>query len=360
MKIGVLTTSYPQSEADPAGHFVRGLARWLQRNVGDVEVLALEADPDPGRRMAEGGLPALIEGNLALAARLSLQLLAATARRAHRWDAVVSHWLAPCAAVAALIRPRYHLAIAHGSDVELLRRIPGGAHLVRRLSRRADLVYVAEALRIPGAKGRVVAMPAEHVALPVSEEERSQARATLGLRDERVALYLGRLAPEKGVRSLLAALPEHLHLLVAGDGPERAALQRAALQRAAAARVTFLGARFGAEKRALLAAADLLVVPSQRDGAPTVIAEARQLGVPILATNVGGLPAAVGVGGTCVPVEHFAAALSRWSPPPRVSSATATWEDVGPTLWRGPSRTASKTGCQNPSRLDVYRYASLR
>ena len=355
MKIGVLTTSYPQSEADPAGHFVRGLAKWRQRNVGDVEVLALAADEDPGRRMATGGLPSLIGADLGLAARVSWRLLAATARRAHRWDAVVSHWLLPCAAVAALVRARYHLAIAHGSDVELLRQIPGGAHLAKLLSRRADLVYVAEALRIPGANGRVVPMPAEHVARPISDEERRHARATFGVDEKRVALYVGRLAPEKGVRQLLAALPEHMELLVAGDGPEREALQGAA-----PAGVTFVGARFGSDKRALFAAADLLVVPSLRDGSPTVIAEARQLGLPIVATDVGGLPAAVSAGGVCVPLDQLAAVLSAWSPRPRTVPLSRTWDDVGPVLWNGPVRSASNAVRQDPSRLDVYRYTSLR
>ncbi|HEY1585093.1 MAG TPA: glycosyltransferase family 4 protein, partial [Polyangia bacterium] len=80
--------------------------------------------------------------------------------------------------------------------------------------------------------------------------------------------------------------PDGATLLVGGDGPEHASL----VKRAAGKRVRFLGHVSGDDKRALLAAADALVIPSRVDGAPTVALEALAAGLPIVATPVGGLP----------------------------------------------------------------------
>jgi glycosyltransferase involved in cell wall biosynthesis len=212
----------------------------------------------------------------------------AVARHALTWDAIVSHWLLPCALVgAAFVGRRRHLCIAHGSDVALLRRLPGGVALARSLARRADLVYVADALRMDGVPGRVVAMPGRDLPMP----PRALARLELGIAPDEarlVALFVGRLVPEKGADLLLASLPEEVLALVVGDGPEHARLSATDAVRSGRARL--LGARFGEALGACYAAADLLVVPSRRDGAPTVLVEARAARLPILATRVGGIP----------------------------------------------------------------------
>jgi glycosyltransferase involved in cell wall biosynthesis len=111
------------------------------------------------------------------------------------------------------------------------------------------------------------------------------ARARLDV-DGFVVAFLGRLIHDKGADLAIDALPDGATLLVAGDGPERASLVR----RAADRRVRFCGHVEGADKLALLAAADALVIPSRIDGAPTVALEALAAGLPIVATRAGGLP----------------------------------------------------------------------
>lgn len=121
---------------------------------------------------------------------------------------------------------------------------------------------------------------------------RAEARAALGLADDQlVLLAFGRLARVKGIDLLLSALARlgprvaGAHLLVAGDGPERAALTRAAADPDLVARVRFLGWRDDPAR--LFAAADLLVVPSRSEGYPHAVIEARAAGCPVLATRVG-------------------------------------------------------------------------
>ena len=279
MRIGVLTTSYPRDADDAAGAFVAGFARWLAAHVGDVDVVCAD-----GARplFYRGGAPeALKQGRWAEAAAFSAHLLMEARRRRRAWDAVVSHWLVPSGAVADVCAPARHLAIAHGSDVRLLSSLPGGRALVRRLARRAELVYVADALRVEGAPGRVVPMAIDvaPIAAATTAAARLAARAQLGV-DGFVVAFLGRLIHDKGADLVIDALPADATLLIGGDGPERASLVR----RAAGRRVRLLGHVAGDAKLALLAAADALAIPSRIDGAPTVALEALAAGLPIVTT----------------------------------------------------------------------------
>ena len=350
MRVGVLTTSYPRTADDAAGAFVAGFSRWIAANVGDVDVVcADEARP----LFYRGGAPeALKRGGWAQAAAFSASLFLEARRRARGWDAVVSHWLVPSGAVAHACGTARHLAIAHGSDVRLLSSLPGGRALVRRLARRADLVYVADALRVDGAPGRVVpmAIDVEPIARATAAA-RGRARAQLvpDAGDGFVIAFLGRLIYDKGVDRAIDALPAGATLLVGGDGPERAALEKRAgaslVRRAAGKAVTFLGHVAGADKLALLAAADALVIPSRVDGAPTVALEALAAGLPIVATRAGGLPEVLddSIALLCNDTHALGAALARlrddaelratMSRACRARSTQHDWSHVAPTLW---------------------------
>jgi teichuronic acid biosynthesis glycosyltransferase TuaC len=352
VRVGVLTTSYPRHEGDAAGGFVAGFARWLAANVGDVDVVCADAARPLFYR---GGAPeALRRGRWPEAAAFSARLLMEGTRRARGWDAVVSHWLVPSAAVGdACARGRRHLAIAHGSDVRLLSSLPGGRALVRRLARRADLVYVAAALRVEGAPGRVVpmAIDVQPIVAATGPAARAAARAQLGA-DGFVVAFIGRLIRDKGVDLLIDALPDGATLLVGGDGPQRESLERRARDRA----VRFLGHVAGADKLALLAAADALAVPSRIDGAPTVALEGLAAGLPIVATRAGGLPelltreTAIFCDPSALSVHHALAELqddagrrAAMAAAARAAAPAYDWSNVAPRLWAAPA--PARRGC---------------
>jgi glycosyltransferase involved in cell wall biosynthesis len=122
-----------------------------------------------------------------------------------------------------------------------------------------------------------------------------------------VVLEVGRLCAVKGQRELIEALPRlartDVTLLLAGEDVESGGAYREALERAArdlgvADRVRFLGRRD--DVPALLAAVDVLVLPSWIEGLPLVVLEAMAAGVPVVATDVGGTPEAVADGETGV------------------------------------------------------------
>jgi glycosyltransferase involved in cell wall biosynthesis len=100
-----------------------------------------------------------------------------------------------------------------------------------------------------------------------------------------------RLTTWKGVDGLIevvAALPE-MGLAVVGDGPERAKLEALAEQLGVLPRVYFAGQVPRAEVAAYLEACDLFVLNSRYEGLPHVLLEAMAAGLPIVATDVGGI-----------------------------------------------------------------------
>lgn len=364
MHLGVLTTSYPRFPGDAAGNFVAGLNRFLLRAGHTVEVLCaaepgvppppaepgVTVHPLPSPLFYHGGAPDALAGGgpaaLGHAARFSLALLRAAARLG-RCDALISHWLVPCGAIAcAVAGGRSHLAIAHSSDIHLLRRLRAQA-LARLIAQKADLVYTARSLVVPGAQGRVVPMGIDAAAFaPTDPDEPARARARLGLDPLRpTALFLGRLVPVKGLDRLLSALDAApgWDLLVGGDGPERQRL-------GTPPGVRFLGQVGPALRRDLLLACDLLVLPSlqlpdgRTEGSPTVIMEALAACCPIVASDVGGVADLLGPAGRLVPpgdVPALRAALRAaldpaWRAAARAAAAERAprhdWARIGPML----------------------------
>jgi glycosyltransferase involved in cell wall biosynthesis len=119
------------------------------------------------------------------------------------------------------------------------------------------------------------------------------------------ALYLGQLAPWKGVRTLLAAcerLPR-MRLVIAGDGSERAELERTVAERHLSG-VRFAGHLDGSQLRDLLRGCSFVVAPSESyENCPYAVMEAMAAGKPVIASRIGGLPELVEDGETGLLVE---------------------------------------------------------
>jgi glycogen(starch) synthase len=133
-------------------------------------------------------------------------------------------------------------------------------------------------------------------------------------------LFVGRLSPQKGVSTLVAAagLLEHpsAQVLLVGDGPERKALEREAKRIGVGDHMHFVGFLAHDRLPAVLVHADLLVLPSIYEELGTVLLEAMQAALPIVASNIGGIPDVIedGVNGLLVPPgepEALARAIDR-------------------------------------------------
>jgi glycosyltransferase involved in cell wall biosynthesis len=181
---------------------------------------------------------------------------------------------------------------------------------------------VAEALLEGGVEpGRIRTIPsAVDPAALRPRRTRDALRAEQGLGPgEPLLLALAALVRRKGLDVLLDALARLAaagpppRLWIAGEGPERAALERQAARAGLGERVRFLGRREDAAD--LLAACDVFVMPSRREGLGVAALEAMAAGRPVVASRVGGLAAAVQEGGTglLVPPEDPAALASALS-----------------------------------------------
>ena len=119
---------------------------------------------------------------------------------------------------------------------------------------------------------------------------------------ERVVVAAGRLSPEKGFTVLVEAAASVLRadpaagVVLFGDGVLRADLERRAADLGIAGRFVLPG--FRTDLDALLAAADVVTLPSFTEGLPNVALEASAAGVPVVATAVGGTPEVVADGET--------------------------------------------------------------
>lgn len=176
--------------------------------------------------------------------------------------------------------------------------------LVFLLNRYANrIVFVSDALR--GEWMRRTRLDASRAAVipngvvvsgpDADPMRRSSLRAGLGLGpDSFLLITVAVLREGKGVEVLLHAFREllrsndSLELLVVGDGPLRDQWQSLAAQLGIAGRVHWLGFRRDVDE--ILAGCDLFILPTLADAFPTVLLEAFAAGVPVIASDVGGIP----------------------------------------------------------------------
>lgn len=128
-------------------------------------------------------------------------------------------------------------------------------------------------------------------------------------------VYAGRLAPEKGIATLIRAIAlSGQRLVVAGTGPEEEKLRQLASE--CGADVTFSGYLSGANLHRLIGQSRALVLPSEwYENAPVSILEAYALGRPVIGAAIGGIPEMIrekesGLLAPSGSVEELAGALS--------------------------------------------------
>lgn len=111
-------------------------------------------------------------------------------------------------------------------------------------------------------------------------------------------IFAGRLAPEKGIATLIrAAALSGQRLMLAGTGPEEEALRRLAAE--TGADVTFCGYLSGDALHALIGRSRALVLPSEwYENAPISVLEAYALGRPVIGAAIGGIPEMIREGET--------------------------------------------------------------
>jgi glycosyltransferase involved in cell wall biosynthesis len=131
-------------------------------------------------------------------------------------------------------------------------------------------------------------------------------------------VFVGRLTRQKALDVAIDAIARvpAAQLVLVGEGAERGALEQAARASAAAERICFRGSLSRDEALRVVAGADAALLSSDWENLPHAVVEALSVGVPVVATAVGGVPEVVhdGENGLLVPprdTEALAGALRR-------------------------------------------------
>jgi glycosyltransferase involved in cell wall biosynthesis len=263
--------------AESAGGIGRHVAN-LAAGVGGVVI----GPPSTDRRFGFGSLPGVtfVPAAGPRAVRRALASSGAGLVHAHGMRA---------GALAALSGHRPLVVTVHNAAPGLSLAGIGYRVAERLVARRADVVLtvsddLASRMRALGARRVEPAV----IAAPV----RSFARGVP--RPRPLVLAVGRMAAQKGFATLVSAAAGwqdlDAELMIAGEGPLASSLRSQASSLGVA--VTFPG--HTDEVPALLASADVFVLPSVWEGQPLVLQEALRAGVPVVATRVGGIPALAG------------------------------------------------------------------
>ncbi|WP_374773330.1 glycosyltransferase family 4 protein [Streptomyces sp. NBC_01310] len=229
--------------------------------------------------------------------------------------------------------------------------------LERHVARAAAVVLGASSdqvdlARLRGARDArlaPVAVPAGPVG-PEAAADPGKVRAELGAVERPLLIAVGSLVPHRGYSVLLDAAREWRALepapllVIAGEGPLRAELSRRI--EAEALPVRLLGRRGDAAQ--LLAAADLAVLPSRWEARALLAQEALRVGVPLVATAVGGVPELVGEGAVLVPpgdAGALASAVTGLLADPERRGALAAAGRVQAATWPSEDDTVAQVLC---------------
>lgn len=343
-KIRVLTftTLYPNAAQPNHGIFVENRLRHLMAS-GRVTARVLAPVPwFPSRRRVFGSyaryadVPAAeTRHDLAIAhprylvvpkigmSLTPLSLFAAALPAARRlaaaqdFDLIDAHYAYPDGVAAVMlgrVLGKPVVITARGTDVNLIPRHRVARGMIRwAASHAAAMITVADALKTSLVK---LGVPADRITTLRNgvdltlfrPQHRTAARHAYGF-EGKTLLSVGHLIERKGHHHVIAALQRlpAFALAIAGDGPERGALEALAKQLGVASRVRFLGALPHEALPSLYTAADALVLASSREGWPNVLLEAMACGTPVIASDAWGNPEIVADPAAGVLMEQISA-----------------------------------------------------
>ncbi|MDB4952062.1 MAG: N-acetyl-alpha-D-glucosaminyl L-malate synthase [Gemmatimonadetes bacterium] len=225
-------------------------------------------------------------------------------------DLLHVHYAIPHAASAWMAKemlggshPLKIITTLHGTDITLVGQERSYWDITRFSILRSDGITAVsdylkretvDAFRVPPERLEVIP---NFVDPKVYDRKRYPChKASFLLPDERLVVHVSNFRPVKRIRDVVgifarmaAEVPSRLVFI--GDGPERPEAVDEAQRLGVADRIVFLGKQDSVAE--LLSCADLLLLPSQSESFGLVALEAMASGVPVVATNVGGIPEVV-------------------------------------------------------------------
>lgn len=215
------------------------------------------------------------------------------------FDLIDAHYLYPDGVAAAKLSKALSIPFvmtARGSDVTEIGLMERPRQKIQgALRSAAHTITVSNNLRADlmamGGKAEKITTLRNGVDLDRFQETKRQETRS-GWLSGPVLLFAGWLIPRKRLDLVLAvtAMVEGLVTVIVGDGPLRAELEAKAEELGISGRTLFLGQKSPAEMPEMFSAADVLLLPSDREGWANVLLEAMACGTPVVTRAIGGAP----------------------------------------------------------------------
>ncbi len=226
--------------------------------------------------------------------------------RKYRFDAVwavMAHSSGVPAAIFKLTHTKtpYILTLQEGDPPEYVERVMRPLWpLFSRAFTKADIVqaistFLGTWARRRGFTGPLEIIPngASDAAQTYTQKELSELKKRVGKKEGDVLLLsIGRLVHQKAIDEIIRALtrlPQRIHFLAVGDGPERGMLELLAQELGVEKRVKFTGHVDRSETAKYRAIADIFVLPSRSEGMGISLVSAMASGLPVISTQEGGI-----------------------------------------------------------------------
>ena len=267
---------------------------WKNQLVPDLEAQSVPVHVLSRRR---GSFPEVVVTLRRLVGELEPDLV-----HAHLpWMGVAARLASP----APVVYTEHNMADSYRAATQIVNR------LTYRRNRAVIAVSDQVAESLAGYRGPPPLVIPNGVDLVVTGEESASVRSELGIGDDRpLVVHVGNIRPHKGHATLLAAaallherLPDAVIVSIGGEKypGDLERVRHAADESGLAETLRFLGRRPDAAR--FMAAADVVVNPSDVEGLPVVLLEAMAVGTPVVATAVGGVPSVIEQGQTGLLVD---------------------------------------------------------
>ncbi len=218
-------------------------------------------------------------------------------------DLIHSHWLLPQGIVGALIQMTLkipHIASVHGTDIHIIHSHRSLHPLLQFISKNTNFITTNS-----NHSSRLVQDIISHTStrvIPMGIDSKEFTEYSINNQSEKkTILFVGRLITWKGVHILIEAtniLKEkkcNIQVMIVGDGPNRDELINFSKRMMVDSIVHFLGKISRHELLSYYKMADVFVLPSilhknQTEGLGVVLLEAMASGIPVIGSNIGGIP----------------------------------------------------------------------
>jgi L-malate glycosyltransferase len=218
-------------------------------------------------------------------------------------DIIHAHWAIPCGFISSLLANHVPLVITiRGLDAKLqLKQIVFQPFVSYALSRSSHVIAVSnklrdEAIDLRIKKNKISVIPVGIDQKKFKHLDRKEIRNQLNLSaEEFIILFVGNLFKNKSVDRLLT-ICSHLkrdlkyRVIIIGSGQEEKNLKNLADSLGISEKVTFTGELSHEKIPSYMSASDVLFLLSKSEGLPGCIQEAMSCGIPVIASNVGGIP----------------------------------------------------------------------